>query len=84
MSDFSQAVAAGGLSALEAVRDALTADLEACQSFRDRAALYNRLLNVIAEIDKLRPLAEADDIDALRNRRNRRVLGASRVPLMRD
>jgi hypothetical protein len=83
MSDFSGAVAAGGLSALEAVRDALTADLEACQSFRDRAALYNRLLNVIAQIDKLRPL-DHDEVDAIRNRRNRRVLGAARVPLMRD
>jgi hypothetical protein len=84
VTDFQRAVASGGLAALEAVRDALTADLEVCQSFRDRAALYNKLLDVLPQIEKLKPPAEADEIDQIRNRRNRRVLGAARVPLMRD
>jgi hypothetical protein len=84
MTDFQAAVKRGGLNALEAVRDAVAADIEACGSSRDKAALYRRLIDLLAQIDKLRPPAEMDEIDAIRNRRNRRVLGAARVPILRD
>ncbi len=84
MSDFQRAVAAGGLTALEAIRDGLAADLEACGSSRDKAALYRRLLDVVAQIDRIRPPTEVDEVDLIRNRRSRRVLGASRIPILRD
>lgn len=79
-SAFSTEVGAGGLRALEAVRDALTADIEQCDSMRDKAALYRKLLDVLPQIDRLKPPAELDEIDAIRNRRGRRAMAAVHVP----
>lgn len=76
-SNLANALAAGGLTALETVRDCLAADLEECQSFRDRAALYRRLLDVLNRIEALRPAQrDEDDIDMIRSRRNRRGFAA--------
>ena len=74
MTDFVDAVAAGGVAALEAVRDRVAADLDECKSYRDRAALYRRLVDVLSKLDALRPAParQLDGIDEIRERRARR------------
>ena len=75
-SEFARAVAAGGVEALEALRDSCAATLEATNSARDRGTLYRRLQDLIAEIEKLRPRVKGDTIDQLQQRRKARRRGA--------
>lgn len=61
------------LTALEATRDAIVADLDECESMRDRAALYNRLESVLGSIKDARPKEAAGDaIDEIARRRSAR------------
>lgn len=58
------------LTAMEALRDAIVADLEVCESMRDRAALYVRLESAQRLIKDARPKeAEGDGIDEIAARR---------------
>ena len=74
-SEFRRAVAAGGVEALEALRDSCSETLEATNSARDRGPLYRRLQDLIAEIEKLRPRVTGDTIDQLQQRRRNRRRG---------
>ncbi len=75
MSDLSDAVRNGDtLTALAAVRDGISADLETCESYRDRAALYLRLTAVLTAIEELTPpRVEGDTIDQIAQRRAART-----------
>jgi hypothetical protein len=60
-------------AALCAVRDQITADLEACESMRDKTGLYLRLFEVLAKIETLRePTQEGDVVDEISQRRTAR------------
>jgi hypothetical protein len=76
LSEFQRAVAAGGIGALEALRDSCAATLEATNSARDRGPLYRRLQELLAEIDRLQPRVSGDAIDQLQQRRRNRRRGA--------
>jgi len=76
LSEFQAAIAQGGVEALMALRDSCAATLESTNSARDRAALYRRLQDLIAEIEKLRPRVKGDSIDQLQARRRARRRGA--------
>lgn len=67
----SEAVRAGDtLKSLEAVRDQIAKDLDVCDSMRDSAALYSRLVDVLARIDELKPAEpKGDEIDEIAARR---------------
>lgn len=75
----SDVVRAGDLVAsLEALRDEIAADLEACQSMRDKAPLYMRLVDVLARIEDARPIkAKGDAVDEIAARRSARRSGTS-------
>ncbi len=66
------------LKSLEALRDAIAADLEICESFRDKAALYLRLTDVLRQIDVAKPaVKKGDAVDEIAQRRaSRRASGA--------
>ena len=67
------------LTALEAVRDSIVADLDACESMRDRAALYTRLESTLRLIKDARPKeAVGDGIDEITARRHARRSGAAK------
>jgi len=74
---FSEVVAAGvTVSSLEAMRDQIAADLELCESMRDKAALYLRLADVLKTIDELRPqTVKGDSVDEIAARRSARGAG---------
>ena len=74
-----KSVQSDDLTALIAVRDAIASDLDACDSFRDRASLYMRLTDVLARIQELRPReSTGDDVDEIAARRAaRRKSGAA-------
>jgi len=76
-SEFQRAVAAGGVEALEALRDSCAATLEATNSARDRGPLYRRLQDLVAEIERHRPRVRGDSIDQLQQRRKARRRGAT-------
>lgn len=66
------------LAALEAVRDLIAADLEACESMRDKAALYLRFTDTINAIDAIRPPeVKGDAVDEIAARRAARRAGTS-------
>ena len=63
-------------ASLEAARDAIADDLDACESMRDRAALYLRLTDVLARIDALEPGEQKGDaVDEIAERRAARRSG---------
>jgi hypothetical protein len=67
---FQEAIAAGGLPALEALRDRAAADLESATGLRDKAPLINRLRQLLAEIERLKPVeGEEDPVSFLQRRR---------------
>ena len=68
---FSEVVRAGEtLAAMEAMRDQIAADLQACESMRDKASLYLRLADVLKTIDELRPVTvKGDAVDEIAARR---------------
>lgn len=74
-----ETVASGELLAsLEATRDQIAADLEVCESMRDRAALYLRLTDVLTRIEQVKPAKpEGDVIDEVASRRAARRASAS-------
>lgn len=58
------------LRALEATRDEIALDLDACESMRDKAALYLRLADVLQRIEAARPQQERGDVvDEIAKRR---------------
>ena len=66
------------LESLEAMRAQIAADLEVCDSMRDRAALYLRLEKVIDRIEELRPAeVKGDSVDEIAARRTARRAGAA-------
>jgi uncharacterized protein HemX len=66
-----EVVAAGEtLASLEAMRDQIAADLQSCESMRDKAALYLRLDGALKSIDELRPATvKGDAVDEIAARR---------------
>ena len=69
------------LTAMEALRDSIVADIAVCESMRDKAALYNRLEPVLRAINEVRPKeAVGDGIDEITARRNARRAGARKSP----
>lgn len=69
------------LASLEALRDQIGADLEACESMRDRASLYLRLADVLERIHELKPAeAKGDAVDEIAARRAARRAGSAARP----
>ena len=81
MSDLSPVLSGDELAALEAVRNAIVADLDACESMRDKAALYKQLQDVLKRISDVKPAEQKGDaVDEIAARRSaRRAGGASGV-----
>lgn len=66
------------LTGLECLRDEIALDLEQCQAMRDKAALYARLVDVLARIEALRPVqSKGDVVDEIASRRAARRSGSS-------
>lgn len=80
MTDLSVVSTGDYLTALEATRDAIVSDLMACESMRDKAALYNRLESTLKLISEAKPKEQVGDaIDEIAARRAaRRPRPASR------
>jgi hypothetical protein len=71
----SDAVKAGRLVGLEALRDRLAGEIETCESSRDVAALSLRLMDILAqleEIGKAQPEEKGSPLDELAKRRSGR------------
>lgn len=68
---YASTIASGDyLKSLEATRDRIAADLEACGSMRDKAALYLRMSDVLARIEEARPAKpKGDAVDEIAQRR---------------
>jgi hypothetical protein len=61
------------------VRDQIAADLDVCAAMRDRAALYARLVDVLARIDELAPATpKGDSVDEIARRRAARRASAAK------
>jgi hypothetical protein len=75
-SEFQAAIAAGGVEALEALRDHAAEALESTTSARDKASIIRRLQQLLDEIERLRPRVKGDSIDQLQQRRRNRRRGA--------
>lgn len=70
MSDLSAVSSGDYLAGLQATRDAIVADLRACESMRDKAALYNRLESVMKLINDAQPPEQKGDaVDEIAKRR---------------
>lgn len=70
MTDLSAVSSGDYLAALEATRDAIVADLGACESMRDKAALYNRLESTLKLINDAKPPEQKGDaVDEIARRR---------------
>lgn len=66
------------LGSLESMRDSIAADLDMCDSMRDKAALYARLADVLARIDAIRPAeSNGDVVDEIAARRSARGAGST-------
>lgn len=66
------------LDGLLAVRAAIVSDLEACESMRDKAALYLRLSNVMERIEEIKPVErKGDAVDEIAKRRAARRASAA-------
>jgi hypothetical protein len=80
MADSFVDVVKGGdtLATLEALRNEISADLEVCESMRDKAALYLRLADVVKTIHEIRPPAvKGDSVDEIAARRATRRAGTA-------
>ena len=81
MTDLSAVTSGDFLAGLEATRDAIVADLDACESMRDKAALYNRLESVMKLIKEAKPVKqEGDAVDEIAKRRAARRAGTAKAP----
>lgn len=70
MTDLSAVTSGTYLEGLEATRDAIVADLGACESMRDKAALYLRLADVMQRIEEAKPAEQKGDaVDEIAARR---------------
>lgn len=66
------------VASLEALRDEIAADLDVCQSMRDKAALYMRMVDVLARLEDARPIqSKGDAVDEIAARRAARRSGTS-------
>ncbi len=76
----SEAAATGDrIQALTALRDRLAVDLDECRSARDVAALSQRLMDVLAQIETAqaaKPEAKGTPLDELKKRRAQRTANA--------
>jgi len=73
LSEFQTKIAAGGLTALEAMRDFTAGALESAGNFREKGPLIRRLENIVGEIDRIRAQNRPDDpIELLKQRRESR------------
>lgn len=80
MSLVDAALSGDHLTALEALRDLLAAELDGCESSRDVAALAARFADVLAQIEavkRAKPEQKGTTLDELRARRSARVSGAA-------
>jgi len=78
MSDLSPVNDGSQLEGLVAVRASIVADLEACESMRDKAALYLRLQNVMERIEDIKPVEKKGDaVDEIAKRRAARRASAA-------
>ena len=81
MTDLSAVTSGDYLAALEATRDAIVADLGACESMRDKAALYNRLESTLKLIKDAKPAEQKGDaLDEIAQRRAARRTSAAKSP----
>jgi hypothetical protein len=75
----SEAAASGDrLLALEALREALAAGIDGCESARDLAALSRQMTDVLAQIEEVKkgqPEQKGTALDELQKRRAARVSG---------
>ena len=79
MTDLSAVSSGNYIAALEATRDAIVADLQASESMRDKAALYNRLESTLKLIKDASPTEqEVDAVDEIAKRRDARRSGAAK------
>lgn len=79
MSSVRDALPEGRLATLIAVRDALAASIDACDSHRDLPALTRQLAAVLVQIEALAPPAgEVDAVDEIAKRRSARRAGAAK------
>ena len=79
MSDLSAVSTGGYLEALRATRDAIVADLQVCESMRDKAALYSRLESTLKLIEAAKPPEQKGDaVDEIAARRAARRAGAAK------
>ena len=61
------------IAALQALRDKIAQELDACESSRDTAALAGRLQSVLAELSEIAPpMSDETPLDVLRARRAER------------
>jgi hypothetical protein len=70
------------LETLRALRDRLAAEIDVCDSKRDVAALSQRLMDVLEQIEaaeKARPESKGTPLDELAARRKRPAAGATRA-----
>jgi hypothetical protein len=83
----SEAVVVGRLEGLVALRDVLAAQIEGCGSARDVAALSQRLMDVLGQIESVRrlsPSAEGTALDEFTRRRAEREAAGAPRPARRQ
>lgn len=79
MTDLSAVSTGDYLEALRATRDAIVADLQECESMRDKAALYSRLESTLKLIEAAKPPEQKGDaVDEIAARRAARRAGATK------
>ena len=80
MTDLSAAMSSDDyLAALTATRDAIASDLTACESMRDKAALYGRLESTLKLIEAAKPAEQkGDTVDEIAKRRAARRASAAK------
>ena len=78
MADLSAVTSGDYLAGLQATRDAIVADLAACESMKDKAALYTRLESTVKLIKEAMPVEQKGDaVDEIAKRRAARRSGSS-------
>lgn len=79
MTDLSAVSSGDYIAALEVTRDAIVADLQTCESMRDKAALYSRLESTLKLIEAAKPPEQKGDaVDEIAARRAARRAGAAK------
>ena len=79
MTDLSAVTSGDYLAGLQAARDAIVSDLAACESMRDKAALYGRLESTLKLIEAAKPAEQKGDaVDEIAKRRAARRASAAK------